>query len=110
MDKPSVFRVDMTESSRKNFYRLERTVRGFSNHRRIEILLLLREQRNISVSDIAKELNILLKTASAHVNRLALAGLVWKHSDGSSVICELSELGEKTVDFLEDIAEKFNKK
>ena len=55
---------------------LERVVKGFANHRRIEIMLLLERQSELSVSEIAETLEINFKTASEHIRRLAIAELV----------------------------------
>jgi len=80
--------------------KLERIVRGFSNHRRIEILDLLEKKPELSLIEIANELNINFKTASEHVRRLAIAGLVLKRSEGSAVRHCLSSLGKLTLKFL----------
>lgn len=84
----------------KQTRKLERIVRGFSNHRRIEILDLLERKPELSVIEIANELNINFKTASEHIRRLAIAGLVLKRSEGSAVRHCLSSLGKLTLKFL----------
>ncbi|PIR88465.1 MAG: hypothetical protein COU09_02210 [Candidatus Harrisonbacteria bacterium CG10_big_fil_rev_8_21_14_0_10_44_23] len=86
--------------SRDQYHRMQRFVRGFSNHRRIEILLYLNEHKGASVVDVAEALGVKLNTISAHVIRLANANLVWKHSDGVAAKCELSREGESVVKFL----------
>ena len=47
--------------------RLERVVKGFANHRRIEILELLGKRPEMSVGEISIALEIELKTASEHL-------------------------------------------
>lgn len=84
----------------KNFRKLERIVRGFSNHRRIEILDLLERKPELSLIEIANELNINFKTASEHARRLAIAGLVLKRSEAAAVRHCLSPLGKLTLKFL----------
>jgi DNA-binding transcriptional ArsR family regulator len=64
---------------------LERVVRGFSNHRRIEILELLDKEPELSVFEIADRLKINYKTASEHIRRLVIAGLVLKRNDDKGV-------------------------
>lgn len=84
----------------KNFRQLERIVRGFSNHRRIEILELLAKQPELSVLEISEKLKINFKTGSEHIRRLAIAGLVIKRSAGNSVRYKLSDRGEGILKFL----------
>ena len=43
---------------------LEKIVKGFANHRRIEILALISRQPNLSVLDISDELRVNFKTIS----------------------------------------------
>ena len=69
----------------KKTRRLERVVKGFANHRRIEILMLLEKEPELSVTEIAGCLNINLKTASEHIRRLAISGLVLKRNQGNAV-------------------------
>lgn len=79
---------------------LERIVKGFANHRRIEILELLGNSPELSVGEIARKLKINLKTASEHIRRLAIAGLVLKRYQGSNVRHKVSPLGERVLKFL----------
>jgi predicted transcriptional regulator len=82
------------------YRKLERVVRGFANHRRIEILELLREEPELSVVEIAERLGINFKTASEHIRRLAIAGLLLKRSDGASVRHKLTNCGLLILKFL----------
>ena len=75
-------------------------MRGFSNHRRIEILILLEKQPELSVLEVATKLGINFKTASEHIRRLAIAGLVWKRNEGNSVRHKLSPRGKTILKFL----------
>lgn len=84
----------------KNQRRLERIIKGFSNHRRIEILDLLERKPELSLFEASRELNINFKTGSEHIRRLTIAGLVLKRSDGSSVRHCLSPLGKVILKFL----------
>ncbi len=84
----------------KNFRQLERIVKGFSNHRRIEILELLKNQPELSVVEISEKLKINFKTASEHIRRLAIAGLVIKRSAGNSVRHKLTDRSESILKFL----------
>ncbi|MDP1689569.1 MAG: winged helix-turn-helix domain-containing protein [bacterium] len=79
---------------------LERVVRGFSNHRRIEIMELLLVHPELSVIEIAKKLSINFKTASEHIRRLAITGLVLKRDDFHSVRHKLTDRGLLVLKFL----------
>lgn len=83
-----------------NYRSLERLVRGFSNHRRIEILELLRKQPELSVEEISRTLKVNAKTASEHVRRLAIAGLVLKRNEGAAVRHKLTERAHRVLKFL----------
>ena len=84
----------------EKFYRLQKIVRGFANHRRIEIMDLLDAQPDLSLMKITEKLNINFKTASEHVRRLALAELVTKHNHGAKVLHRLTKRGVVILKFL----------
>lgn len=84
----------------KSFRELERMVRGFSNHRRIEIMALLSKRPELSVEQIAESLAINGKTASAHIQRLAIAGLVLKRNEAAAVRHKLTPRGTAILKFL----------
>ncbi|TSC58332.1 MAG: Uncharacterized protein Greene041679_115 [Parcubacteria group bacterium Greene0416_79] len=84
----------------KTFKELERMVRGFSNHRRIQILELLKKSPELSVEEISDMLHINYKTAADHIRRLAIAGLVLKRSDSVSVRHKLTDRAEYILKFL----------
>ncbi len=79
---------------------LERIVRGFANHRRIEIMELLFETPELSVFEISDKLKINFKTGSEHIRRLAIAGLVMKRNEGNSVRHALTDEGKSILKFL----------
>ena len=84
----------------KAFKELERITKGFSNHRRIQILNLLKKEPELSIADIADRLDVDFRTISAHVRRLAVSGLLIKRSEGSSVRHKLTERGMSILMFL----------
>ena len=86
--------------SEKNYRTLERLVRGFSNHRRIQIMEVLKKTPEMSVDEIAGLLNINYKTAADHLRRLAIAGLVLKKSDSVSIRHKLTSRAEYVLKFL----------
>ena len=74
-----------------NYRRLERIIKGFANHRRLEILALLRNKPELSVEDVARDLNLGYENASDHLRRMAIADLVLKRNDGPSVRHKLTQ-------------------
>ena len=76
-----------------NERQLERIVKGFANHHRIRVLMLLQEQPELSLAQIAEQLKVQMKTMSEHVRRLALSGLVAKRHDGRWVRHKLTKRG-----------------
>ena len=82
------------------YRKMERIVRGFSNHRRIAILELLARRPELSVDEISEILSINYKTASEHIRRLAIAGLIMKRNQGASVRHKLTKIGGHILKFL----------
>lgn len=83
-----------------NYRNLEKTVRGFSNHRRIQIMELLWDNPELSVMETSSRLKINFKTASDHIRRLTIPGLVIKRNQGANVRHKLSPLGLVILKFL----------
>lgn len=79
---------------------LERWMRAAGNHRRIEMLDLLDNSPELSVSEIAEKLKINFKTASEHIRRLTIAGFVMKKSQGKSIRHKLTSRGISILAFL----------
>ena len=86
--------------NQKSYYQLERIIRGVANHRRIEILELLKKSPELSIVDISESLKVNFKTISEHVKRLATAGFVLKRSDGPSVRHRITNRGLTILKFL----------
>ena len=87
----------------KSYYQLERIVKGFANHRRIEILETLKSKPELSLVGIAEILNINFRTASDHIRKLAVAGLVLKRSDGLNVRHKITNKGLLVLKFLKTL-------
>ncbi len=91
----------MKKAEEKRSYReLERMVRGFANHRRIQILEILQKKPELSVDEIATFLDISYKTVADHVRRLAIAGLVLKRNQDVSVRHRLTDRAQSILKFL----------
>ncbi len=87
-----------------NYRKIERVVKGFANHRRIQILDLLSEEPELSVDDIAEKLHIGYENASDHIRKLAIAGLVMKRYEGTSVRHKLTPRAESILVFCKKLA------
>ncbi len=80
--------------------RLERFFKGPANHRRIDILLLLDKEENISLGEISEKLNVSFKTISGHTKKLTESGLLNKRYADTTVLHSLSPYGKKFVKFI----------
>lgn len=83
----------------KNKRELEKIFKGVANHRRIEILLLLDKEPELSVVNIAYKLHCNFKTIAEHTRKLHIAGMVYKTNRGNSVSHILSPLGKSILKF-----------
>ena len=92
------------EMTRDKLRELQRTVRGFANHRRIEILMLLGSNPSVDLTQIANRIGIQFKTCHEHSRRLAEAGLVSKQPKGRRVEHSITPLGRRVLSFLKQIA------
>lgn len=88
-------------SEKKTERQLERHFKGVANHRRIAILMLIRDRERITVQEIADELDGNVKTISEHTRRLVQAGLVDKKYRGRSVEHKVSPYGKIFIKFIE---------
>ena len=81
------------------YLKLERIVKGFANHRRLQILYLLKKEPELSVDQIAEKLNMGYENASDHIRKLAIAGLLMKRNSGTSVCHKLTSRAESILVF-----------
>lgn len=86
-------------SQKIQYRQVERIVRGFSNHRRLQIIDLLKAEPELSVEEISEKLKIGYPNASDHIRKLAIAGLVMKRNEGSAVRHKLTSRGEAILVF-----------
>lgn len=91
--------TDTTNNPTGNYRRLERVVKGFANHRRLEILHLLHREPELSVDDISERLNIGYENASDHLRKMAIAGLLLKRNEGNNVRHKLTSRAESILVF-----------
>jgi len=93
-----VYAINMKKM--KTTKQMERHLKGIANHHRIAILLLIAEERKITLEGIVKTLNANEKTIGEHTRRLYVAGLINKKYNGSFVEHSLSPYGKMFVHFL----------
>lgn len=81
------------------YKKLERIIKGVANHRRLQVLVLLAKEPELSVQEIAEKVKSDIKNISAHVNKMAIAGLVMKRSDSKSIRHRLTKRGKYILSF-----------
>jgi DNA-binding transcriptional ArsR family regulator len=81
------------------YRQLERIVKGFANHRRLQIMDLLKGEPELSVEEIAERLRIGYENASDHIRKMAIAGLVMKRNEGNHVRHKLTPRAESILVF-----------
>lgn len=84
----------------KTHRQMERLVKGFANHRRLQMMELLARTPELSVVEISETLRINFKTASEHLRRLAIAGLVLKRNAATHIRHKLTRNGVAILKFL----------
>jgi hypothetical protein len=84
----------------KPYRQLERVVRGFSNHRRIQMLETLDARPDLDLLTLARVCGVNVKTAGEHTRRLAAAGLVFKRPKGRSTLHAVSPRGRAALGYL----------
>ena len=88
------------EIKKKTAKQMERHFKGVANYNRIDILLLVSDNAQLSVEEITKNLDRNFKTISEHARRLVGAGLLNKEYRGRRVIHFLSPYGKEFVKFI----------
>ena len=80
---------------------LEAIIRGFANHHRIAMLILLAERPGLTLDACAKGLEMNVKTASGHLRELSINGFIDKEADGRQVHHTLTDRGRAAVAFIQ---------
>lgn len=80
-------------SKKLEYRKLERIIKGFANHRRMQILAVLDKEPGLSVQEISDRVKSEMKNISAHITKLAVAGLLIKRSDSKSIRHKLTKRG-----------------
>ncbi|PIQ75296.1 MAG: hypothetical protein CO001_02875 [Candidatus Portnoybacteria bacterium CG_4_8_14_3_um_filter_40_10] len=85
----------------KTSKQLERHFKGIANHRRLDILFLIKNFDGITLEEIAERLKCNFKTISGHTKSLVNAGLLDKRYQGRAVAHSLSPYGQKLIRLIE---------
>jgi len=86
--------------SRKKFYDWEKILKGSANHRRLEVLFILHEHKDISTDGLVEILSINYQTGAHHIQKLVRAGLVSTRRQGSNLLHNLSPYGQLIINLL----------
>jgi len=81
------------------YKKIEKIVKGFANHRRIQILELLSKDTDLSVENISENLNVDFYTISDHIRKLADTELIEKKHKGRFVLHSLTKRGKYILSF-----------
>jgi len=88
----------------KTAKQLERYFKGVSNHRRLEILILVARTPNISLGKIAEATDCDIKNICQHTQKLVHAGLLNKKYIGRMVGHSISPYGRKFITFMKSFS------
>lgn len=81
------------------YKKIEKIVKGFANHRRLQVLELLESIPGLSVDQISQNLDVGFFTISDHIRKLADAGLVEKRYKKRFVLHTLTKHGKDILSF-----------
>ena len=82
-----------------SYRNLERIIKGFANHRRLQILELLKTEPELSVDQISERLKVGYENTSDHLRKMAIAGLILKRYEGNTVRHKLTPRAESILVF-----------
>ena len=79
---------------------LERIVKGFASHRRLQILKLLSKEPELSLIEISERVKSDFKNISAHIHKMTIAGLVMKRNEDKLVRQTFNRGGNLVLKFV----------
>ena len=79
---------------------LERIYKAFANRRRLAILRLLNQKKEMNVSDVASGIKLSFKATSKHLNILSNAGILDKDQRGLEMYYSLYKSPNRTILYL----------
>ncbi len=84
----------------QNVIKLEHITKGFANRRRVAILQLLARNPDLDVDLISTRLNVGYTSIAAHLQKMHVAGIISKQTDGYFVLHRLTPRGKQIYAFL----------
>lgn len=78
---------------------MERIVKGYANHKRLQILELLYAKPDQTIDSISTAIKSGYENTSDHLRKMSAAGLLLKRNDGPSVLHKLSPRAELILAF-----------
>ena len=84
---------------KRRYQECEGIFKGVANHRRMQIIDMLWKESELSVTDITERLSIDFRTASEHLRKLTIAGLVMKRHEAAMVRHALTNRGKSILKF-----------
>ena len=81
---------------------MERHFKGIANHRRIQIILLVRDKPSISLDKITEVLDANYKTMGGHISRLISSGLISRGQSGERAQYNITPYGKTFCNFIDD--------
>ena len=79
---------------------LEKILKGCGNHRRVEMLCLLKKNPGLTLEQVAEHLHIDFRVASEHLRRMGAGGLIIKKYKGRYVCHTLTRRADDILTFL----------
>lgn len=76
---------------------LEKILKSVANKRRLEILKLLKQNKELSVGEIAEKINLSLKSTSRHLSVLSGADMVEKDQRSLQVFYRLAKIDKQFI-------------
>ena len=83
--------------------KMQRFLRSFASKRRIDILLLIEKENNLSIREISKKLRTGEQNISLHTFKLLNAGLIAKMQLKNKVVHTLTSRGKFILAFIKNI-------
>ncbi len=86
--------------NKRNIKKIEKVFKGGANHYRIELLVLIDKNPDITLSSLVDIMDVAFKTLAQHLYKLYLYGLINKIYNNQRVMHRLSDSGKKVVRFI----------
>jgi len=82
---------------------LEKTLKAIANHRRLAIVKLLKEKKELTVGDIATGIKLSFRATSKHLRILSVVDIVENEQRSIKIFYKLSQTQEPFIKYLVSI-------